>query len=443
MGLTSETRKIGRRNFLKAVGGTSALAAFGTAAVVRGPRRGGPVRAALIGYGKQGKLLHSCFDPQVIDLVAVCDIRPVTNSDRELTAGAAWYQDWRRMLQQEQLEAVIIATPLWTHASIATACLEARKHVLCETAMAKDGTGCRQMLDAAERNKRLLAIGYQDFYQPHYWAAYHNIVKQGLLGDVYSIEAAWHSYNSGKFEDEPGAVPFDPKPWGYASMDELVNWRLYRRFSNGPMAEWGGGLVSLINWFLDATPTTIQATGGIYSYKDGRDVDDHVYATLGYPNGRTATLSLIQSNGMEGSYTQFMGTKGTLVIGREEALLFSEEVGNPTKIEASQLNGRRPVLDSSASRSEEASNHSVLARSENDEAGSGMEAYQREISAFCGSIRTGAPLRNSAEHAFDVARICAAVGNGIEQGTQVRPEGGVISSQSWTRHSADGEAEYA
>lgn len=72
-------------------------------------------------------------------------------------------------------------------------------------------------------------------------------------------------------------------------------------------------------------PIAVQAKGGTYSYKDDRDVDDHVFATLEYPNGRTATLSVIQSNGFEASYTQFMGTNGTLIIGKDEALFFTEE----------------------------------------------------------------------------------------------------------------------
>jgi predicted dehydrogenase len=430
MGSFLKARQIGRRNFLKAVGGTSALAALGTTAVLRGPRRGDPVRAALIGWGKQGKLLQSCIDPQVMNLVAISDIRPQSTAAQQLTAGAVWYQDWRRMLQQEQLEAVVIATPLWAHAEIAVACLEARKHVLCETAMAKDEAACQQMLEASKRNNRILAIGYQDFYQPVYWAAYKNIVQQGLLGNVYCVEAAWHSYSSGRLAPDASAMRFDPRPWGYASEEELLNWRLFRRYSNGMIGENGSRLISLTNWFLDAAPTAVQAAGGLYSYTDGRDVDDHFYSTLEYPNGRTATISLIQSNGLEGSYTQFMGTKGTLIIGNNEAMLFAEETSSPTKVQAAKLNGTRPVIDASASRSEEAADHSVLAGGQSDRAGDDLQGYRQEISAFCGSIRTGAPMRSSAAGAFEVARTCFAASDAKEQGKRVSFEGTAKSNES-------------
>jgi predicted dehydrogenase len=179
------------------------------------------------------------------------------------------------------------------------------------------------------------------------------------------------------------------------------------------MGEWGGAMVSTINWFLDATPTSVLATGGIYSFPDGRDADDHVYATLEYPNGRTATLSLIQSNGFEGSYVQFMGTRGTLIVGQDEALLFAEDAGKRTTMTTAKVNASQAVVDTSASRSEEASNHSTLAQGQRTGNTGRLEAFRQEIAAFCGAIRTGAPLRVQPTHARDVLLTCLAVNDAI------------------------------
>jgi predicted dehydrogenase len=443
MNLTAEVRKIGRRNFLKAAGGVSALAALGTTAIVRGPSKGGAIRVALIGYGKQGRMLRSCMNNDLISLVAICDIRPASEADKAETAGAHWYQDWRRLLKEERIEAVLIATPLWTHAEIATACLQAGKHVLCETAMAGDANGCRQMMDAAKRSRRLLAVGYQDYYEPLYWAAYHNIMKQGILGEIFTIEAAWHSYNSGRVVNDAGAASFDPRPWGYASFEQLLNWRLYRKYSDGLMSECGGALVSLTNWFLDATPVAVQATGGIFSYKDGRDVDDHVYATLEYPNGRTATLSLIQSNGLEGSYTQIMGTKGTLILGKDEALLFAESDRSHATVGVAKLNGSQAVLDASASRNEEASNHSVLSGGGSGGQGDSATAFEQEIAGFCGAIRSGAPLRCDAAHAYNTALTCFAVNDAIRQNKRLNLQGLQAINQRRSFNAEDDRSQYA
>ena len=428
--LTSAMRKIGRRNFLKAAGGVSALAALSTAAVLRGPRRGGPVRAALIGYGKQGRVLQSNIDPDLMNIFAICDIKPPAQDDTAQRQGVKWFQDWRRLLQEQPLEAVLIATPLCTHAEIASACLDAGKHVFCETSMSMDVNGCRQMIQASQKSRRILHIGYQDFYEPAYWAAYRNIVKQGLLGEVYSVEAACHTSNSGRLVNEPNAVSFDPLPWGYSSPEDLLNWRLDRRHSNGLMGESGGALLSLMNWFLEDVPVAVQAKGGTYSYKDGRDVDDHVFATLEYPNGRTATLSVIQSNGFEASYTQFMGTNGTLIIGKDEALLFTEEGRRQAVVKAAKVSGSQPVIDTSASRSEEASSHSTQAQGTNAGQVGAAEAFQRELAAFCGAIRTGASLRCSPKHARDVTVTCLAVNDAIAKATLMRPRELEASSHS-------------
>jgi predicted dehydrogenase len=210
-------------------------------------------------------------------------------------------------------------------------------------------------------------------------------------------------------EGSPDAANFDPRKWGYATEEQLRNWRLYKRYANGPADERGGALISLTNWFLGAVPNAVQATGGNFSYKDGRDVNDQIFATLEYPNGRIATLSLLESNGFEGSYTQFMGTKGTLIVGQGEALLFTEEGSHPSTVGVAKLNSSQPVVNASASRSEESSNHSALASGVGTGHSNPMEAFQSELAGFCGAIRSGAPLRSDAAHAYEVARTCTAI----------------------------------
>jgi predicted dehydrogenase len=443
MGITSAVREIGRRNFLKAVSGASALAALSTTAIVRGPSRGGPVRAALIGNGKQGKILRSGIDSELMNLVAICDIKPAPKADISGTAGVRWYQDWRRMLQSERLDAVLIATPLFTHDEIATGCLQAATHVFCETAMSMDVDGCERMIQAARAKKRLLHLGHQEYYEPLYWAAYHNIVKQGVLGDIYTVETASHSYNPGRVQSVAEASNFDPRQWGYASVEELSNWRLYRRCSLGLVAEWGGSLISQTNWFFNSAPSRIHATGGIYSYKDGRDTDDHVFATLEYPNGRTATISLIQSNGFEGSYARVLGTKGTLIIRQGEALLFTEEDTRSTTVQIATMNSAQPVLTTSASRHEEAQSHAVLVGGSTVGQSGSAEAYERELAGFCGAIRAGAPLRIDPAHGLEVVRTCVAIDDKIQQSKKASLQRAQAENRSAGNGIANGQLQRA
>src|SRR5213083_2071770 len=101
MHLTPEQEAIGRRNFLKALAGTPALAALGTAAVVKGPVRGGPVRVGFIGVGAQGRVQLTNTDPAYADVRALCDINPTSlaKADEILAkkgrSPARHYADWR------------------------------------------------------------------------------------------------------------------------------------------------------------------------------------------------------------------------------------------------------------------------------------------------------------------------------------------------------------
>jgi predicted dehydrogenase len=397
MHLTVAQQEEGRRAFAAAVAGTEALATLGGGARETGPRRGGPVKAAMIGPGLQGKILLSALPRSWIDLRALCDINPVHARDSALfLAKAGWprpreYQDWKQMLEKEDLEAVIVATPLWTHADIVVPCLQAGKHVLCEKMMAWDLPGCHRMQEEARRSRRVLEIGYHRFHSALYQAAHEAVIRPELLGDVYHVRTAWHRAVPWRRQEPPPSPGFDPRPWGYPSWDHLVNWRLFRKYSRGLLAELGSHQISIANWFLDARPEGVYTTGGLMR-PEGREHLDHVFATFDYPGGRTVTFSAIESNAYDSTYEQFMGTKGTLVLtGDGEGYLFREKTaGAESAARSAEVDlGNRPAPK-----------------------GVGKTfwwaAYKHEIAAFCATVREGAPLRCGPERAMGSAAACIA-----------------------------------
>jgi predicted dehydrogenase len=402
MNLTEEQKEQGRRNFLKAIAGTPALVALGATAALRGPIKGGPVKAAVIGTGGMGRGLLAQCQKEFIDLRAICDINPGRRQQASgMMAEAGWsqpkqYDDWREMLEKEELEAVIIATPLWTHADISVGCLEAGKHVLCEKMMAKSEAECSRMIEAARRNKRILEIGYQRYYNPIYQAAHKNIIKPGLLGEIHFARLVWHRNANWRRSENPPSPNFDPSRWGYPDWEHLLNWRLYKKYSEGLVAELGSHQITAVNWFFDSTPDSAYTTGGISRFKDGREVFDHVYAIFEYPGGRTATFSSIESNAFEDAYEMYMGTKGTLILRREtEAYLFTEGEANSTRVEVSPKTSE-PVADSSATRAADSPGRTVSATTNTER----NIAYRNEIAEFCSAIRTGSAVRCGPERAM-------------------------------------------
>jgi predicted dehydrogenase len=364
--------------------------------------------------------LRQC-QKEFIDLRALCDINPRRRrAAADMLVNTGWprpteYDDWREMLEKEPVEAVIIAAPLWMHADVTVGCLDAGRHVLCEKMMAKSDADCLRMIQAARRNKRVLEIGYQRYYNPIYQAAYSNIVKQGLLGDVYHARLAWHRNSSWRRKEEPPSPDFDPSRWGYKDWDHLLNWRMYKQYSEGLMAELGSHQVTAASWFFDSPPEAVYCTGGTFEFKDGREVFDHIYATFEYPGGRTATFSSIQSNAFDDAYEMFMGTKGTLILKHEtEAYLFAEGESGTTRVEVTRQSSA-PVADASATRPADSPGRSITAATgdPNDRAA----AYRNEIAEFCSAVRTGTPVRCGPDKAMRTAVACLTANRSAETRT--------------------------
>ena len=420
MNLTPEQEALGRRNFLKALAGTPALAAFGAAAAFKGPVRGGPVRVGFIGLGGQGRALLRNTDAAFTEVRAMCDVNPkhLAAADEILRSAskppAKHYEDWREMLQKEDIEGVVMAPPLFLHAEMTAACLEAGKHVLCEKMMAWDEAGCRQMAEAAKKSGKLLEIGYQRFYNPVYQAAYEGIVKKGVLGDVFHARLAWHRNGNWRRKEEP-PPNFDPTRWGYPDWEHLVNWRLYWKYSKGLLAELASHQVNIANWFFDAVPEAVSGTGGVYRFKDGREVEDHLYTTFEYPGGRTVVFSSIESNSFDDYYEMFMGTKGTLILRREtDAMLFEEGGQGPTAVEVAARTG--PALESSETKPYTAGARGAAADVATVER---PASYRLEISGWSAAIRTGRPLLCGPEKAMGSAFACLAANRAVQGHTRV------------------------
>ena len=424
MNLTPEQQTIGRRNFLKAVAGLPAVVGLGAAAAVEGPVRGGPVRIGFIGVGGEGRVLLAQVDPAYGHVLAMADINPaqLARADEVLQKTnrppAKHYVEWTDMLAHEDIEAVIVAVPLWAHAEVAGGCLDQGRHVLCEKMMAWDEPGLIRMRDAAQANRRVLEIGYQRNYNQIYQAAHDGIIKAGLLGDVYLSRILWHRNGNWRRKGEPPSKDFDASKWGYPTFDQLWNWRLYKKYSRGLLAELASHQVNITSWFFGAEPEAVQGTGGIYRFDDGREVPDHVYTTWEYPGGRTAVFSSIESNAFDHYYEAFFGTKGTLILqGESEAYLFDEGTGQPaaTGIQVTPR-GSGPALEASESRVADAAGRGQASTSSS---GDRLVAYRNEISGFCAAVRTGRPLLCGPDRAMGSARACLAAFDAVDRKTRI------------------------
>lgn len=281
-----------------------------------------------IGPGSQGRnLLTKCLKIPGVRFVAVADIWPyhqeyAANILKKYDQVVATYEDYRDMLTKEKhLDAVLIATPDWVHAEQTIACLKAGKHVYCEKEMSNTIEGAKAMVQAARETGKLLQIGHQRRSNPRYWHALKMIEKDKVCGRITHCNGQWN--RSRRFDlgwPEGKELSADTlKRYGYDTMDRFREWRWYRKFSGGAMADLGSHQIDVFGWVLKAKPKSVLASGGLDYYKD-REWYDNVMSIYEYDTAAgpvRAFYQVLNTTSHGGFFETFMGDEGSLEVSED------------------------------------------------------------------------------------------------------------------------------
>ncbi len=302
-----------RRKFLK----TSA--AFGAAAMLspaflRGMAQDRTINIGVIGTGSRGTgLMRLMNQLGNMNVVACADILPFRlDEGLKLTSGAKGYSSYDALLENKQVEAVIIATPFSTHDEVAIAALDAGKHVYCEKTMVKGIPQIQAVIDKASQTNVVFQTGHQYHSSPLYNRV-REIIQQGYLGEITAFECQWNRNG-----DWRRPVP-DPN-W-----ERMINWRMYREYSGGLVAELCSHQIDFINWVTGSHPEMITGFGGIDHWKDGRETYDNVHLLFKYPSGLDASFTCTTTNGYEDYQIKVLGSKGTILLDYTNAVLYVED----------------------------------------------------------------------------------------------------------------------
>jgi predicted dehydrogenase len=309
-----------RRDFLKtaaAVAAVSALPSVGAPAILADPGPSDAVRFGIIGTGTEGcTLLKFLTTIPAGRCLATCDIYPPNLKKGVETIGTnpQTYVDYRQLLERKDVDAVLICTPLNLHAQMTIDALAAGKHVFVEKSMFfKEEEGEQIRKAAAAHPKQVLQVGLQRRSSVLYNVAM-EMIRKGALGKITFVRAHWH-----RNSDWRRPVP-DPK------FERLLNWRMYREYSGGLMAELASHQIDVANWAIGAEPASVVGTGGIDYWKDGRETCDNVQVIFEYPGGQKLVFTSILSNGHYGFQEQIMGDQGTLEITLGKGMYYRENV---------------------------------------------------------------------------------------------------------------------
>jgi len=340
----SERKKgFSRRKFIGTTGLGVAGLMLGTSAKSFGAIKGAneSLNVGLIGPGSQGTtLLRSLITVPNVKVTALCDIfEPNLSKAVKLVGGEPkTYQDYRKLLENKDLDAVAIAVPLHMHFEIAQAALQAGRNVYLEKTMCYSIEQCDKLVQLKNAHpSQRLQVGYQRHYLPVVKKAI-EMSKDGALGQVTDIRCMWH--RNGSWRRPVPKSDFDPRPYGYPDLEHLINWRMYKTYSGGLMAELGSHMMQIVNLIYGKMPAAVTGFGGIDFYKDGRDTYDDVSVIYKYPEGQRAIFTSLTTNAHDGERIQIMGTEGTLNFGWSDALYYREkEAGTQTKEEGATVIG--------------------------------------------------------------------------------------------------------
>lgn len=283
------------------------------------PSHSGPsgenLKIGLIGSGSRGQgLTYLIRNIEGIEVIACCDIIPFRLDEglSKASPKAKGYKDYRRLLDDKNIDAVIISTPFSMHGQMALDALDAGKHVYCEKTMVWGIPEIQSVINKHKGSNLVFQTGHQFHSSPLYQKVI-EIIRSGYLGEITGFTCQWNRNG-----DWRRPVP-DPK-W-----EKMINWRMYREYSGGLMAELCSHQVDFINWVLEETPSRITGFGGIDHWKDGRETYDNIHVLFEYPSGADARFTCTTKNSYEDYEIRILGSKATINLDYTQANIFIEQ----------------------------------------------------------------------------------------------------------------------
>jgi len=326
----TDSTKYNRRHFLQ-TSSVTAASLLGAQAVQGQGVKGANDRLSigLIGVGVRGsyhlRTLQALANRANVEVTAVCDVWK-TRLNRAATAvEAKWHKApmkttrFGELLADGKVDAVVIATPDFSHTPIMTAALKAGKDVYIEKPMAMEVEEANQVLDLTRKTGAVVQVGTQRRSDGHFKAVA-KLIATNVLGKITRVSS---EYN---FNHARWAFPFDKCKeadidWDAFMMNLpkrkfdpriLCRWQLKKMCSNGMPGIWMAHYTDAVNMVLGTTyPSRVMALGGVYYWKEDRENDDTFRAVLEYPEGLLMCWGMALAN-EAGRYWTVHGTKGTI-----------------------------------------------------------------------------------------------------------------------------------
>ncbi|MDE2835233.1 MAG: Gfo/Idh/MocA family oxidoreductase [Bacteroidota bacterium] len=309
--------KVSRRNFLMGGAMISGAGLVRAANIKQRPWPGNrdDVNCAIIGYGPQGRALASTLARVPgARLAAICDTYdPMLLRARRDVPEASRHTDYREVLDNPEIKAVLIATPTHLHKDLAIDALEAGKNVYCEAPMASSIEDAQALARAArDAPNQIFQVGQIYRSNPQHRSVF-QFMRSGAIGKPAMGRGQWHSKESWR-RTSPNADRI-----------RALNWRLDPEVSLGLIGESCLLQMDVAFWVLGELPSAVHGFGQIMAWPDGREVPDTVQAVLQFPSGLHMLFDATLASSFDEAYEVYFGTDSTIIFrDRGKAWMFKE-----------------------------------------------------------------------------------------------------------------------
>jgi len=283
--------------------------------IVFGAQANSQVALGIIGTGGRGRYVGTIFanDPRV-RVAALCDIYhdQIDRAKTEIPGAerSPAFRNYQDLLARTDLDAVLIATPVFLHPEHFEAAVEAHKHVYCEKPAGADVAGVKRLVRAAKRAdvSKVIQFGFQQRFSPEYLTAL-DVLRTGQLGELLLMRSDWMLGGA--------ALRAFQSPYPVEEQ-RIRHWGAFRETSGDFIVEQDCHGLDVLNWFAQAHPVKATGAGGRKKRAYGDNLD-HLNVTFEYPGGLRGFLAATQLAVKHywDVKEQFFGTEGILETERQ------------------------------------------------------------------------------------------------------------------------------
>jgi myo-inositol 2-dehydrogenase / D-chiro-inositol 1-dehydrogenase len=300
-------QNLSRRNLVK----TAALVPF---QAIRGAAQNNAIKVGLIGAGSRGtndaRILAKDSRAQVVALCDVFDEQIAAAKTKIPAPDAKAFKNHKDLLASD-VDAVVIASPVFLHPEHFEAAVKAGKHIYIEKPAGLDVAGCKRVMKIADGADRKLNItfGFQQRYGGVYVKA-KQMLDSGAIGKIREVHGEFIKFAL------RGDEPVPPKPKN--EEEKIRQWKLWKSMFGEVIVETYCHNLDAINWFMGAHPAKAYGTGGRTVEKRG-DLLDHLNVTYDYPGNVQATFigSQIAPRFYRSNHERYIGENGVIQTARE------------------------------------------------------------------------------------------------------------------------------